>query len=488
MTFSETGRGNEPAIDQNREQLNAELASINQERKALGPEVGAKWPELPDSALTYLAEICAPAELMSLAVEAAHKLLTEDPAALDDPDIAPFLLDDCIAQAEIAALDKGLQQDAETITANEEANEQRRTTIGGLTYVKNICAELPDEQKRGPDAIINVRARLAQDLKAGKLSPEANQEAQKYLNQVEAMLAEMTNVFVDSPNQPAFTALLSSVPLALGADSLSATVAPIMDAVMTSDKFTPEDKQRLLDVVTGSDAQAVMAQTITDENGVSQPRYTQKYQREFRSGVSGYSEGSGRQIIEGRAGDHVIIKDVTGWSGEDVGLLIETMHMWHTLEGFGATGFVESVYKLDFSVLGDGQAFDPIQITQMRQVLSHLVGGFEGMDGDIAKLEDKKTLLHNQARLLSETQTAFGWENDQASTLRVVKRLGMQAENDKPNLEVIRAFGDYTQRNFGGGEPDQFRVVEHLHKMYPQFVAPVSEAEKAGNQLKNPAA
>ena len=47
----------------------------------------------------------------------------------------------------------------------------------------------------------------------------------------------------------------------------------------------------------------------------------------FRTGVSGYTEPSGRQIIEAKVGNHpAVIKDVSGWSGEDIGLLVEVMH------------------------------------------------------------------------------------------------------------------------------------------------------------------
>ncbi len=85
---------------------------------------------------------------------------------------------------------------------------------------------------------------------------------------------------------------------------------------------------------------------------------------------------------------------------------------------------------------------------------------------------------------MSETQTAFGFENDQAGTTRVLQRLGMQDSNGKPNMDVIKALGSYTQENYGGGDPDQLQLVDHLNKYYPKFVAPLTEAERQGGRLE----
>ena len=222
---------------------------------------------------------------------------------------------------------------------------------------------------------------------------------------------------------------------------------------------------------------------MTDENGREVPRFTEDNKREFRKGVSGYVEGHGRQMIEARAGDHIVTKDVTGWSGEDVGFLIEATHMWNMYDSFGVTGFIEDVYKIDFSILGDGNAFDPIQITHLRQVLSHLTGGFEGYDGDIAHLTEHKTLIQNQSRLLSETQTALGFENDRSGTTKVLRRIGLEDEKGNPNMEVIKSFGDYTKEHYGTGALDQLRLVKHLNRLHPELVKPLSEAESAMGKL-----
>ena len=153
--------------------------------------------------------------------------------------------------------------------------------------------------------------------------------------------------------------------------------------------------------------------------------------------------------------------------------MVEVMHYWHTTESFGTTGFVENIYKIDFSVLDNGGAFDPLTVNRFRQVISHMTGGFAGYDGDIENFEYQQRLLQNQSRLLSDTQTAFGWENSQAGTTKVLQRLGLENADGKPNLEVIAAFGGYTQENYAKGQSDQLGVADYLHRLYPQFVTPL---------------
>jgi len=176
-----------------------------------------------------------------------------------------------------------------------------------------------------------------------------------------------------------------------------------------------------------------------------------------------YTEPSGRQIIEAKAGQHIIAKDVSGWSGKDVGLLVELMHYWNVTESNGTTGFVENIYQVDFSILDGGCAFDPLTVKKFQQIISHMTGGFAGYDGDMENFEEQQKLIQNQSRLLSETQSAFGWENDQAGTSRVLKRLGIWNEDGHPNMDVIRSFGDYTQRYFASGSSSQ--VCQKKHRL-----------------------
>jgi len=461
MTFPETGLQPDSPLSPSLPELQADLECIDQERCGLCQSVEAQWPDIPHEAISYLASNCPKPELMSAALSEMQHLLREDPSVLDDPELLPFLIDDCIATA-------GDNASSALEAATKATANNLDTTAAVLIQMNAATAKLGGREKlAAANAFLNNP-----DIPEG-----VRQALSVRFAQIAKTLDQMGVVFTDDASQIEFQAIVASSSFELGATNMAVTFAPILKQIETSDKFTDEQKVRLRQVVTGSDAQRILRGTITDEDGTVRPRYSQRRQRELRTGVSGYSAGSRRQMIEARAGDHVVTKDVTGWSGEDVGFLIETMHMWNTLEGFGMTGFVENIYKIDFSILGNGSAFDPMQITRMRQVLSHLVGGFEGYDGDIADLADKKTLLQNQARLLSDTQTAFGWENDQAGTQNVLQRLGLQDEKGNPNLDIIQAFGDYTQRNSGTGAPDQMQVTQYLHRLYPAFVKQPSDPQ-----------
>jgi len=302
-------------------------------------------------------------------------------------------------------------------------------------------------------------------------------------DQIEATLASMSAVFTDPASRSEFDRIISATSFDLGAADMATTFTPILEQIDTSETFTLEQKFKLREIVTGSDAQHSLAETITDKNGNTIPRFTETNKREFRQGVAGYVEGNGRQMIEARAGGRMVTKDVSGWSSENVGLLIEATHMWNMYDSFGVTGFIEDVYKIDFSILGAGNAFDPIQITHLRQVLSHLTGSFEGYDGDIVNLSEHKTLIQNQSRLLSETQTALGFENDRSGTTKILRRLGLEDEKGNPNLEVIKSFGDYTREQYGDGAPGQLLLVDYLHHLHPELVKPLLEAEKATGRL-----
>lgn len=446
MTFSETGFQPNTPISKNIPELQSELEGIDQERCNLCHTVEGQWPKIPYQAIAYLANNCPKPELMSAVISEISHLLNVDPRALDDLDLLPLIIDDCIASADDSLSDA--HEDA-----TEDAAQELDTMAAVLIHISAATANLNGRAKLSAATVFLINPDIPETVR---------QRLSARFSNISNTLDQMEAVFTDEASQAEFQSIIGSATFDLGAPNISTVFAPMITQVEASDKFTHDQKMKLRQIVTGSDAQDSLRETITDEHGIIQPRYTQKRQREIRTGVSGYVEGHGRQMIEASAGDHLVTKDVTGWSGENVGLLIETLHMWNTLEGFGVTGFVENIYSIDFSILSDSNAFDPLQINQMRQVLSHLVGSFEGYDGDIATLEDHKALLQNQARLLSETQTAFGWQNDNSGTTRTLRKLGLQDSEGHPNLGVIKAFGDYTKQYYFNGEIDQDRLAKHL--------------------------
>ncbi len=118
---------------------------------------------------------------------------------------------------------------------------------------------------------------------------------------------------------------------------------------------------------------------------------------EFRPGVGTYTKGE-RMMLSSIAGH--VTKDVTGLSDTDIGFMAEVMGFHAAAEYFGATGFVESLGRIQFSALGS-DAFSPAKVRQMRSIISALVGGFEGYDGDIFDAREKMGLIRTQMELLS---------------------------------------------------------------------------------------
>jgi len=487
MSFSETAHELQPpsAISQ-KEQRECVQTDCQAERVALNVDVTEQWSDLPKTALEYLTVNCAQPEHLPIALKNVRALLEAAPTALDDPDLAEFELDECLAQAEIAAktefrmentaeiaaLDAGLEQDAETIAVETEGLEEDKTKRDVLSIVKAVSQEAA-KAGGGVDNILKT-ARAALEGHPQLQTPEAQEIAFKKINQVEAMLAEMRGVFTDPEGEAAFEQILATSSINLAADNLGQTFAPVLAQVEASDAISHMDKTRLRMIVTGSEVQDVLSEKTETGEYV----HNENNKRPIRSGVEGYTEPSGRQIIEAKAGDHTVTKDVSGWSGEDVGLLVELMHYWNVTESNGTTGFVENIYQVDFSVLDSGGAFDPLTVKKFQQIISHMTGGFAGYDGDMENFEEKQQLIQNQSRLLSDTQTAFGWENNQAGTSKVLKRLGVWNEDGHPNMDVIKSFGDYTQRYYAAGTPDQVDLVDYLHQQNPEQVKPLTDAER----------
>jgi len=461
MTFSENGHDVSDLTSKDLPNLKCELAEIGSERVALCNSVENQWPSIPPEAISYLAKTCPTPELMPLVVCKLIDLPEDEAPLLSDPDLMPHLIDNFIVEAESDYV--GIQQ-----------SETNTETIG-LTSTKQVLNEITPKT-----ANLKGRAKLEaarEYLNNPNIPQTTREELAARFDNIEMTLVSMSAVFTDPASQSEFDRIVSNASFDLGAPNLALTFAPILDQVEASETFTAEQKYKLREIVTGSDAQNSLAETTIDANGNTVPRFTADNKRDFRRGVSGYVEGHGRQMIEARAGDRMITKDVTGWSGEDVGFLIEMTHMWNMYDGFGVTGFIEDVYKIDFSIL------DPIQIMHLRQVLSHLTGSFEGYDGDISNLSEHKTLIQNQARLLSETQTAMGFENSRSGTTKILRRFGLEDEKGNPDLEVIKSFGDYTKQYYGNSAPDQLRLVEYLNRLHPELVKPLSGAEQSTGML-----
>ena len=304
-----------------REKIEA-CKSFKQEQVALKNTIDASLLTLPEHAQDYLREKCSSAEHLSLAAHEVALLLQQDATILDDPEMLDVFLPACIEAAEIIMK----KDELETIDS----------TIEGLR--SRINSNLVGADKVGQ------LTKLMSQVVSHEDFPSAEREAAfTHLGQIKITLLKMEAVFDNPAKQAAFAQIVMSNSLDLGAGNLTDTFKPILDEVDKAGLFAEADKERLREIVTGSDVQDVLSEKNADGSYVN----TEDNKREFRTGVSGYAEPSGRQVIEVCSGDHIVTKDVTGWSGEDIGLMVEVMHYWHMTVSIGTTGFVENIYKID---------------------------------------------------------------------------------------------------------------------------------------------
>ncbi len=268
--------------------------------------------------------------------------------------------------------------------------------------------------------------------------------------------------------------LLNTANLDLSAGNASQIFAGFLAEADKSEDLTEDEKDTLRavigasdrDINTGSDVRAAaLATTIDPATGNEVPLHTEDNKAEVVPGVFTYTENGENVILEMNTGNHMRKIDVTGMDGSTIGLLAETMGFFAATEELGATSFVESIYKVDFSMLGES-SFDPISLIEMRQKLSYMVGGWEGYDGEIFDPREKAGLIRDQMRVISPTNTAFGWENDHEGAQSRVKELGLD------NLIVLEEFGRYTQMNYMSGTMTPESLQDHLHRKFPNLVQP----------------
>jgi len=126
MGFSETGVSVDMQTNKSLQQLECEFIEIRQERTNLCHDVENQWPDVPPHAIAYLAKHCPKPELMPHAILEVKKLLSENPTILDDQDLAPLLLDECITNSELATIKNQVSEEEQSELA-EIANESNAT-------------------------------------------------------------------------------------------------------------------------------------------------------------------------------------------------------------------------------------------------------------------------------------------------------------------------------------------------------------------------
>ena len=444
------------------------LDASRRERAFLDQETCREcWPDVPDHAADFLRHACP--DHFPLAMDEAARI---DPAELADPVIAEFLLEDCVTVAEqqaaeaqlrdnageIATLDGQIASNYETIADVREERAEVNTDIEGLSDQVAL-----NELTKTDPALKDLRGEALLNALASHPFVQERPELQAYLNGIRSQLNRMRAVVTDPQERQAFESILSVSSFNLGAESNQGVFADVIARVDASDAISEETKADLRaslgvpQVNTGSQAQDILHETRTDENGNQVPVWPEDRPLNVRPGVDMYSDGNQRQYLRAEFNGHITTIDTTGWSGEVVGKYLEALSFVHDVESFGGTGLFHSIYRIDFNLAGD-EGFDAHKINQILNIMGKWFGGFEHADGDIRQSGDRQGFIRYMVRLLNKRGTATGFEESQADTDEVLSELQLRNADGSPNWQQIDRLGEFARSTYLSGDTD-FEVL-----------------------------
>jgi hypothetical protein len=354
-----------------------------------------------------------------------------------------------------------------TRAERREAKEQ--DVDGDLATVRQLQAEFNRlKAERGTIAALQTL------LEPGRLtSPEMKAKVQNAVATAQALINAIPG------KSGVMTRILDQSNIDLAASSPVQVFAGVLAEADSSTELSDDEKAQIRRVLgqsegdfqTGSDARNIARskeQILDPKTGeVIGEKYlhdSPDTMAEPRPNLGTYMDGE-RMMLATK--DGLITRDVTGWSGEDIGLLAEALELHSFAEGAGITGMVETIGNIHFNVLHNA-TFDRAKLIETRQVMSALVGMGEGYDGDVFDPREKALLMKAQMRVLSETHETLAWNNDEAGSAKIMEDMGLKTDG-QPNFDVLRAFGAYMQDNMNATRPT---VQAHLFELFPDRVAP----------------
>lgn len=461
--------GGKSSLEQNSACLNEQAEAckaFTNERVHLNGTIDTSFLTLPEHAQDYLRDKCKTPTHLTLAAREAAKLVATDPTILDDPDFAEFELDTCVESTEIAAKTAQREENAEIIEAQKADEELDNQKIEELdtTYIVVTKLQKDHAGKSGRAYLEAIRA----DVMANKPVPNrpkkpdepelvqlSNKEQADLLVELDAVSAtldEMSAVFADNPAaSAAFAQIVASAQFDLTADSMEGVFAPVMAQIDTNAVFTKTDKMRLERIVTGSQAQQTLRQTMVDENGQTIPSWPEDKPLAIRSGVDMYADGNNNQYLKIEYNGHITTIETTGWSGELVGKYLEALAWVRELESFGSTGLLQDIAQIDFNLTGE-EGFNAHKIDQILIFMGKMFGGLDHADGDVEVEGKRRGMTRYLARLLSKAGTATGFEESQTDTDEVVKELQLRNPDGSQNWKQVEKLGQFVQRTYLNGD------------------------------------
>ena len=421
----------------------AEQVKLNTQAELNALNHDISLSSLPSAARDYLAEQELTNDLEAQTLIYLHHVKAAEFGGLQNiPDAFwPVILADCISvvrdNTEIDFLNK-------EIGSEKQENDQKREKITSLK--DRITGNL-----KGPDKAGQLSELIASVESATDFQEDEKHAALKHLRLIALTLSDISAVLPHGPKRDALNDIVNLSSLDLSASGIDAVFVPIMSHVEASNIFSEDDKRRLRMIVTGSQAQNMLNQTIINETGETVTAWPEDAPMEIRPGISMYSDSNANHYLRAEYKGHITNIDMTGVSGEVLGRYLEALSFIHDLESFGAGGIFQSIYQIDFSLLGN-EGFDMLKINQILNIMGKVFGGFEDADGDIRREGDRIGLIRHFARLLNPVDEATGFGEDRSQSNKVILDLGLKHENGTPNWKQIDQLGNFVQMSYLSGE------------------------------------
>lgn len=433
---------------------------IHAECAAHRTSVEAQFTDLPQAAVQYLTDNCATPDLLPLAIQNVRKLLSLDPAALDDPEFAILELDICLSEAQKT-------KELETKSTQHELVDEKHSTIAALEAIQIQSADLSGRER--------VKFAIAY-LDDPDVPPSVKQALGARFAAIDAALDRVMASIDDPSEQATFEAILNSAPLDLGAVTLTGSFEPLWTRVEASPDISDETKQNIRAIIwkrTGSQLDETLDQR--DENG--NPIFREGAGVSVGKGVTAYVRHDGsralRVSVPGR-GDREIPWQ-RGMGGDVISTKISLGKIWQVNEWSGQTDFFGEGINIETQVFSQT---DPQKLTKVRNTINALLGGVRGFDGLIISDADAQFIGWFNQYISTKGDAAQGdVDKEQAADNRTNLGIHPNGDHSQIDYDVLAAAASFAKKQYGSGAPDYSALQAHLQNLFPDRV-PVGDGRQ----------
>ncbi|PCH75117.1 MAG: hypothetical protein COC12_01850 [Rhodobacteraceae bacterium] len=353
------------------------------------------------------------------------------------------------AEKEKAAL-KTEETEAQTVKSLEDYEELLASPkLQGLSNTQRIAALLkPENVDKVPTSERTKLQAFSRILAIADAVPEDAAIIRQRLNQADFSKG------VPSPMAFIQSAIFSSPEQDSGVSEAT------QNAVAAEFNLTPRS------IVTGGDLGEALGETRVDKNGETVPAYPEDEPLKFGVGLEGYTSDNGQEqfIKSTPTYGQAITINVTKFSANEKAIAASYLDAWRMAEDAGQTDFLLSLTQYDIR----GQSIiDPIQLIAAAQVVNALYGGRTGYNGEVLRGEGRVGMTRWQAQLASPKGDAARSDRNVDMSLSAMQGLGIQDQNGNIDLDVLKAFGDYSRDNWFSA-PNYTAVQKHLADLFPE--------------------